>query len=408
MVPDGQGGSYFTNAVSTSTFGNALSNAVACPPGFQTNLLNYAYYQAATTASSAGQAGSVFADTTGGGINSTGFLNSAGVNLSAPATLAVQVAAANLENAGLNALSQQLGTEITNLSNIASNTFGLRGQTNFGGGSSGGSGNGTGVVVNVTVTNSMAASTNAYGQWSSNMFVMGTNGLMTNTYTGWIMQETQAAWGMGNILGGQLGGLTGSLSGALTLPTTAGSASLDVDVDIGNWVGGNDLGISVPAVTLPKIVLDPSDPTFAPLGLIKLGWSMMVYGLLFWRCLEGMRAGLYAVLGFPQGTTAGSSVFGNNVNGASALVAATVIVSVFFTFVASCIGGLGPVTSAFSSASSAFGSGASSAGTVYGYILLVVPVEAIVACAAMYLLFRLTVDGLVATSACVIRMTTGL
>lgn len=135
---------------------------------------------------------------------------------------------------------------------------------------------------------------------------------------------------------------------------------------------------------------------------------MMVYGLLFWRCLEGMRAGLYAVLGFPQGTTAGSSVFGNNVNGASALVAATVIVSVFFTFVASCIGGLGPVTSAFSSASSAFGSGASSAGTVYGYILLVVPVEAIVACAAMYLLFRLTVDGLVATSACVIRMTTGL
>lgn len=171
--------------------------------------------------------------------------------------------------------------------------------------------------------------------------------------------------------------------------------------------GGGGGGLSIPIGLGVTMDLGSAAEGYPFASTIRISLIWIILFLLFMKVRGEMSSALTSAFLTPQASTAGETVLGNNLNAASALVMAGIVVAAIFTVFAGLSGfaiGAGGALAGAATPSSMWGSlgwGASFAGTL-------VPITYLVTAALSYAAFCVIKDGILTLCSTIIKFATGL
>jgi hypothetical protein len=183
------------------------------------------------------------------------------------------------------------------------------------------------------------------------------------------------------------------------------SAASGIDGGFGASGGGgaNAINLTLGAGS-QAVALSIQPPSYVPAGTIKTLIAWLAYLFLFIANYKVFQVGLRDALHAPQARTAGEEILGNNVNFASALVVAGLIVALVATLPAAFLPQL--ISTLSHVMGTPFSALASTTG--YGWAMQACPFDVMLSAIGSHLLFRMVVDGAVSVVCAVIKFLVGL
>jgi hypothetical protein len=239
-------------------------------------------------------------------------------------------------------------------------------------------------VVSVNVTNQSSEF------WASNQFVFETNAVNVST--------------------GKLGGALTKMFARTNEASAMGFASLNTAANgLGTWSltdgsggGGSSVTLGTGSSAAVVITVSPYSASWLSVGKAVATWAVWLW--LFVANYKCFRAAVTQAAVAPQATTSGESILGSNVNFASTLVVAGLIVAALGVLVASWLPTL--VTIMGHVVGNPFGD--LTGYDMWGWVTAILPLSQAASAIASHLVFRLGVDSAALVCIGVIRFLVGL
>jgi len=252
----------------------------------------------------------------------------------------------------------------------------------------------------------------------------GSNSLTVNvTNTGWTngltkSQVEELNQSASNQLSGRVGTLATDQQNIIdTAPEISQLSGLLSDNQTGIGLGtptlptdstpGSPGSLSIPIGTLAEIDLGEAATAYPYATVIRTVLIWIILFMLFVKIRMAFSESMSTLAQSPQATTAGETVLGNNLNAASALVMAAIIVALIFTALAAMAGYMVTTGAALATASSPT-STIGALGWGGGFVMTFLPLGYLVTCCLSYGAFLVLKDVLTGVAAASIKFATGL